>query len=202
MAKRTPADPTAASYLRVSRPQNMCLLCNKPLNVEGKHASLIEVSGREEVIRKDFCPECWQRIGEGGYFSFWITQRTQAPTAKERRLAKAERNEALWRLFAALSATEAQQDLAPQLFFLAHLLLRYKVLNFVGITPEGRLRFIHPKLQEEFVIDDVDIEELDFVDIKNEVEQQALAYAPGEDEEPQEGSEQGAADSEDEEPEP
>ncbi len=171
-----PGDRSA--YLRVGRAGNACLLCNKPLNVDGRHPSILEVKDAQEAIRKDFCPECWPRLADQGYFSFWVTRRVAAPSAQERRLARAERNEALWRLFAALYASEESPALAAQLFFLAHLLMRYKVLAFQGLTSDGLLEFQHPRLGETFRIADVPLEEVDFAAIQRDIEQQALSHAP------------------------
>ncbi len=164
-------------YLRITRPGDECLLCHKPLNIDGRHPSYIELSEKEEVIRKDFCAECWQRLGEESYFSFWLTKRVNAPSAQERRLAKSERNEALWRLFAALYSSDSP-DLAPQLFLLAHLLMKYRVLAYQGTTEEGRLLFQHPKLGETFEIEDIPLDSVDFVAIKQSLEDQAVDYAP------------------------
>lgn len=179
------------TYLHFSRARNTCLLCAAPLNVDGRHPSVIVMSEKEEAIRKDFCPSCWDRMAEKGYFSFWVTKRVNAPSAEERRLARGERNEALWRLFSALYGRGAA-DLAPQLFFLAHLLMRYKVLTFQGLR-EGKLVFVHPKLEETYQIEDLAIEAIDFLAIKNEVETAALAYVPDPDAEASEPAEADAA---------
>jgi hypothetical protein len=168
------------SYLHVARPRNACLLCAAPLNVDGRHPSVIVLSEKEEAIRQDFCPTCWGRMVEKGYFSYWVTKRVNAPSAEQRRLARGERNEALWRLFSALHAT-GNNELAPQLFFIAHLLMRYKVLTFQGLR-DGKLVFLHPKLEESYQIEDLPIEAIDFLSVKNEVEAAALAYVPDDDE--------------------
>jgi hypothetical protein len=164
-------------YLQFNRPGNTCLLCSTPLNIEGHHPSLIELSEKEEVVRKDFCPGCWQRMAEKGYFSFWVTKRVTAQSATERRLAKADRNIALWRLFNALYETD-NSEFDPQLFLLAHLLMQYRVLLFSGSGKEGTLKFTHQKLGETFEITDLPLDAVDFVTIKSELEQQAINYAP------------------------
>lgn len=180
MAPKQPADKDV--YLRITRPGDTCLLCGSKLNIEGHHPSLIQLSEKEEVVRKDFCPECWRRLGEESYFSFWVTKRVSAPSAAERRLAKSERNEALWRLFAALYSSETN-DVAPQLFLLAHLLMKYRVLAFHGVNEQGRLLFQHPKLGEVFEVEDVPLDSVDFVEINQKIEEQALDFAgePSED---------------------
>ncbi|CAN5381846.1 hypothetical protein BH09SUM1_BH09SUM1_03160 [soil metagenome] len=171
-----PQNADRDQYLKFSRPRNNCLLCSAALNVDGRHASLINLADKEEAVRKDFCPTCWAKMREEGYFSFWVTKRVNEPSPEQRRLARSERNEALWRLFAALYESDST-ELASQLFLLAHLLMKYKVLTFGG-AQDGKLRFIHPKLEETFLIQDVAVDSVDFVSVKNAVEQQALAYAP------------------------
>jgi hypothetical protein len=164
------------NYLHFSRARNTCLLCTAPLNVDGRHPSMIVLSEKEEAIRQDFCPSCWERMTEKGYFSYWVTKRLNAPSPEQRRLARGERNEALWRLFSALYAT-SNPDVAPQLFFLAHLLMRYKVLTYQGLR-DGKLQFFHAKLEESYQIEDLPFETIDFLSVKNEVESAALAYVP------------------------
>lgn len=171
-------NPKPDTYLQFSRAANTCLLCAAPLNVDGRHPSVIQMSEKAEIVRKDFCPTCWGRLGEEQYFSFWVTKRVNSISPEQRRLAKSERNEALWRLFAALYASESP-DLAPQIFLLAHLLMRYRVLVFEGTTPEGRLLFAHPKLGEKFEVGDLPLDSVDFVAVKSGIEQQALEFAGG-----------------------
>lgn len=177
MAKQKPTDRDL--YLKFSRPSNQCLLCTAPLNVDGAHPTTLEVSEREEAIRKDFCPDCWGKKDQQSYFSFWVTKRANQPTAKERRLARSERNEALWRLFSALHSSN-EGDLTPQLFLLAHLLMKYKVLTFTGNREGGKLEFTHPKLGESFLIEDLPLDSTDFVSIHQQIEGQVLDYAPEE----------------------
>lgn len=169
-------------YLRFARPSNHCLLCQAPLNVEGSHATYLEVADREQAIRKDFCPDCWRQKEEQSYFSFWLTKRVNQPSARERRLARGERNEALWRLFTALHSSEGE-DLAAQLFLLAHLLMKYKVLNFVG-SRDGKLEFVHPKLGETFLIEDLPLDSADFVGIHQQLDEQMHDFAPDPEGEP------------------
>lgn len=165
------------NYLHFRRPENNCLLCEKPIHAGGHHPSVIRYSETEEVIRNDFCDACWQQMEDRQYFSFWVTNRIEAPTAEERRLMRSERNEALWRLFAALHDSQTQ-DVAPQLFLLAHLLMRYKVLAFKGHGEDGKLLFEHPKLQLIFKVEDLPLDAVDFVKVKEDVEKQAVDFAP------------------------
>ncbi len=168
------------SYLKFSRPGNKCLLCDNPLNVDGRHPSLIEVSDEEDdIVRKDFCHECWENLGKSDYFSFWVTRRITAASPEERRLAKSERNDALWRLFSALYADETS-DFAPQLFLLSHLLMKYRVLQYKGINEDGSLNFVHQKLGESFKIPELPLDAVDFVSLKEDIEKQAVNLVHGE----------------------
>lgn len=165
-------------YLKFSRPHNACLLCGKALNVDGRHPSLIHLSDKEETIRQDFCGECWEKKQRGDYFSYWVTKRVTSESPEQRRLNRAERNEALWRLFAALHESKDAPDLVPQLFLVAHLLMKYKVVVYGGKTEDGKLIFKHPKLGETFEIADVALDGVDFAKVNAMVEEQALNFRP------------------------
>jgi len=162
------------AYLKFNRAGNHCLLCGIPLNVNGAHPSLIELSAGDEAVRKDFCPTCWGAMGRAQYFSYWVTKRIDAPSVAQRRLAKSERNEALWRLFSALHMA-GNSELDAQLFLLAHLLLRYRVMVFLGVSADGRLRFQNPKFEEEFLIREIPANSADFAAMNKELEARAVA---------------------------
>lgn len=178
MAK-LPAD--RETYLRISKPSSQCLLCGVSFSAGAQqHPSLLELSPKEEVIRRDFCATCYEAKGKAEYFSYWLTKRVNGPAPGERRLARSERNDALWRLFAALHGNDGgASDSAMQIFFLAHLLLRYKVLAYVGRTADGRLEFRHPKLAESFLVQDLAVESIDAAGVKGFVDEQLHAYAEG-----------------------
>ncbi len=165
-------------YLHFRRPENNCLLCGEAIHGDGHHPSVIKYSATEDVIRNDFCPKCWEQMEDRQYFSFWVTKRIEAPTAEERRLLRSERNEALWRLFSALYDSDRTQEVGPQLFLLAHLLMRFKVLIFKGQGEDGRLEFEHTKLELSFKVEDYPLDAVDFVKVKDEVEQKAIDFAP------------------------
>jgi hypothetical protein len=56
--------------------------------------------------------------------------------------------------------------------------MRYKVLAFKGAAEDGRLLFVHPKLEISFLIEDMPLNAVDFVKVKEQVEREAVAYAP------------------------
>ncbi|MEO8376070.1 MAG: hypothetical protein ABI579_00230 [Candidatus Sumerlaeota bacterium] len=165
-------------YLKFSRPHNSCLLCGKALNVDGRHPSLIQLSDKEDTIRQDFCSECWEKKQSGDYFSYWVTKRVNSESPEQRRLNRAERNEALWRLFAALYESKDAPELAPQLFLVAHLLMKYKVIVYGGKSPDGKLIFKQMKLGETYEVADVALDGVDFAKVNALVEEQALNFRP------------------------
>lgn len=169
--------PEPDSYLKFRRPNDECLLCGTALPSVGRHPSLLEVTNRDEVIRRDFCPTCWEKSANPGYFGYWVTKRIAAPTQRERRLAKSERNEALWRLFSALYTTGSEEH-RPQLFLLAHLLMRYRILQFKQTEEDGALLFHHNASGETYRVEDVPLDSTPFHDIMAGIEEQAVAFAP------------------------
>jgi hypothetical protein len=171
-------------YLKFRRPADACLLCAASLPSTGAHPSLIQLSDKDEAIRRDFCPTCWQKSSDREYFSFWLTKRISAPTARERRLARAERNDALWRLFNALY-DQAAPDTGPQLFLLAHLLMRYRVVSYTGRGIDGSLLFEHGASGSTFRIPDMAEDAAPFADIKKSIEEQAVAMVERPDDDPE-----------------
>lgn len=170
---------TTESYLQFRRPDRECLLCGTLLAQEGKHPSILKLSQKEEAIRQDFCARCWENLEKRDYFSYWLTKRIQeGPSAEERRLARSERNEALWALFNALYA-QKNPDLDAQLFLLAHLLMKYRVIHFTGTNEDGELLFLHKPTQESYTIQDLPLEEISFTDVKSAIDERLQEYAPG-----------------------
>ena len=170
--------PLTESYLQFKRSERECLLCGRLLTDIPRHPSILKLSEKEEAIRQDFCIECWQKMEHREYFSFWVTRRLQeGQSPEQRKLAKSERNEALWSLFSALFSRQSE-ELAAQLFLLAHLLMKYRVLTYVGPTESGELQFFHPPTQETYRITDLPLDSVSFIDIKKQVDDQILEYAP------------------------
>lgn len=170
-------------YLQFKRAARACLVCGTSLPELERHPTMLKMGSTDEAIRQDLCPQCWDKLDQKEYFSYWITRRyQQGPSPEDRRLAKAERNEALWALFNALYAREDRSQLAPQLFLLAHLLMKYRILAYKGPKDDGRLEFFHGPTQETFLIDDLPLESVSFVDVMGEIDGQLLEYAPAKNE--------------------
>ncbi len=120
-------------------------------------------------------------MGHKDYFCYWITRRYQeGPSPEARKLAKAERNEALWALFNALYSRQ-DAELAPHLFLLAHLLMKYRILTFAGQGNPGELKFFHQPTQETYLVPDLPLDAVSFVNIKEQLDGQLHEYAPSKD---------------------
>ncbi len=169
------------SYLQFRRASRNCLVCGVSLPELQRHPSTLRLSEKEETIREDICPNCWEHMGERDYFGYWVTHRFQeGPSPEQRKLARSERNEALWALFNALYALRESDDLAPQLFLVSHLLMKYRILQFREARGDGTLVFHHPQTQETFEIQDLPLEAVSFVDVKSEIESRLHEFAPKE----------------------
>jgi len=169
------------SYLQFRRAGRQCLLCGTDLSDLERHPSTLRLGESEGALREDICPECWGRLGEKNYFSYWVTRRFQeGPTPEQRRLAKAERNEALWALFNALYAIREDGDLEPQLFLLAHLLMKYRILRFQRTEEPDILLFHHAPTAETFRVRDLPLDACSFVDVKDQIESRLHEFAPKE----------------------
>lgn len=172
------------SYLTFKRAGRNCLLCNASLPELERHPTVLKLTETEAAVREDLCPECWDRMAEREYFSYWITRRIQAgPSPEERRLARSERNEALWALFNALHAREDREEFTVQLFLLAHLLMKYRVLQYGGEQEDGSLLFLHPRTNGTYLVPDVPLDSVSFVDAMMEVETRMRDHVPEPDEE-------------------
>lgn len=167
------------SYLTFKRAGRNCLLCNASLPELERHPTVLKLSEKEEAIREDLCPKCWDHMAEREYFSYWITRRIQVgPSPEERRLARSERNEALWALFNALYSRDDAEDFTPQLFLLAHLLMKYRILQYTGHEDENTLVFQHPQSGARYLIPELPLDEVPFVDAMMEVEKRMRDHVP------------------------
>ncbi len=180
------------NYLQIGRPSNECALCGRALAEIGRHPSVIdepeEKTDRKSkdkarnkdkekdkesdpTPRRDFCPECWSKAKDLKYFSFWLARRTRP--APNRKLAKAERNEVLWRLFSALT-TRQEPETEPQRFLLAHLLMKYGVLRWqANSTDEEGLAcivFEHTPTGEPYRVREHAMDEAALVQTLQEIE--------------------------------
>ena len=140
-------------------------------------ASESEAAPEEEpgYRRLDFCQTCWEALQGTAFFSFWKGRHSKTDLPP-RKLNRAERNQALLALFDSLAERGGQEnDFAPHLYFLAHLLMKYKLFKWQpsDADPESDpplLRFARSDADEEVRIADVEMPSEMVARIKEEVE--------------------------------
>jgi hypothetical protein len=203
----------APDYLRIGKPTGQCAACGKSLAEAERLASVLvpnenapapaaqeaapppdpdaaappKPAEEEEAsfLRHDYCTACWNDLKERAYFSFWIGKRSLAGLPPKK-LNKAERNVALAALFDSLAdRSDEDPGLAPHLFFLAHLLMKFKIFRWLPAAPHPRtgepmLRFLKTQTGEEIYVRDVEMSDETIVRVREEVEaylQQATGQA-------------------------
>lgn len=162
-------------YLQVDRPGNQCVLCGQSLVEQGRHPSVLNegstAEGDEKFQRTDFCSICWEKLPDRNYFSFWLAKRTRPES--NRRLAKSERNEILWRLFSALS-THPGPETHTQLFILAHLLMKYGLLRWRSNQSDAEgvnwIVFEHAPTGEECRVREIPLGDATLIQTLQEIE--------------------------------
>lgn len=163
-------------YLKIRRPADRCLICDADLVDSRKHPSAIRVEDAEEepVQRADYCTSCWRQIEEKPYFSFWMAKREEAPPERTR-ISKAERNRLMFSYFEHLGNPDTQEagavDCKSQRFFLAHLLMRFRVFRWVSTDKETQLiRFENIGTGDIHEVESTEIDDESVVRLKQEVE--------------------------------
>ncbi len=126
--------------------------------------------------RMDYCEDCWKQYTDNAYFSYWMGKRRDEdlPPIKWNRAA---RNLALAALFDSLSERKDDgNDYTPHQFFLAHLLMKYKVFRWKPSiedpeTGENMLCFKREGTDEQVLVPNIEMPDELIVKIKNEVEE-------------------------------
>lgn len=171
-------------YLKIGRPQNACVQCGVVISHAGKHPSALldpdgpDTAPREDVtLRRDYCQECWQKLGHEPYVGFWLARR-EAPKVRAVKTRK-ERNAALLSYFELLRQenSDPTDERAQSLFFIAHLLMKYGVLKWVrSDAPAGPrateiIVFRNPAADEMVEIESVELDDQRIAEIKKEVDE-------------------------------
>ncbi len=134
-----------------------------------------EESEEESFLRLDYCEACWQELKDRAFFSFWVSKRTTTDLPRKK-LSKTERNLALVALFDSLSERDdSEVDFTPHLFFLAHLLMKFKIFKWVVTKPDPKtgdliIHFARTDSEEEVLVADMDMPPEMVVRIKEEIE--------------------------------
>jgi len=166
-------------YLKMGRPNPVCVLCETPLAEAGKHPSVLlppepgAAPGDDIPRRQDYCQQCWEQRQARDYLGFWVTRREPPKPRKVQN--RRERNARLAAYFDYFY-NEDRAAHAARLFFLAHLLMRYGVLRWVRTEHDpasGREQIIyrHAIADEEVTIESVDVTDEELVQFKREVDE-------------------------------
>jgi len=162
-----------SAYLKIQRPSNECLMCGANLIEAHKHPSAIQPEGEDGVVRKDYCLKCWSRLEGEDFFSFWIA--TREPKPERTRISREERNQLLQAYFEHISAAEEQDAEAgheQRRFFLAHLLMRFRVLRWKQTDRQaGLIVFENVQTAEEWTVKQVNLDDEAVARIKQEIEE-------------------------------
>lgn len=114
--------------LALERPQSHCAECNRVIEDLEKHPTRLLIA-EDQPKRGDYCPECWEFIKGESYDSYWMTRRPR----REKRLPKLSRREkavAARALFESLWEQRDREDVDADLYFLAHLLMKWGGLKW------------------------------------------------------------------------
>lgn len=165
-------------YLKISRPQNVCVSCGVPIADAGKHPSAIaspeEKAESDDPVRRDFCPQCWESIRDKDYFSFWLARREKPKPRKIE--GRKQRNATLLSYFDYLYEKK-DPEYAQHLFFLAHMLMKFSVLRWVRTLPPAspeeaeRIVFKNTVTDDLLEIENVVLEDERVATIKKEIDE-------------------------------
>lgn len=115
----------------INRPGETCLMCGKSLDQIERHRSALSTDEENQVLlRYDYCSECWETVKEQPFFSKWITRRVIKNTETER-AQRQNLREGACRIFQETLQSDTLNRSA-RLYILAHLLLRLRVLKWLG----------------------------------------------------------------------
>ncbi|MGC8840235.1 MAG: hypothetical protein ACP5QZ_02120 [Candidatus Sumerlaeaceae bacterium] len=168
-------------FLRITKPQQQCVLCGAALAEGGKHPSVllpVEATDADEgepdiPQRRDYCPSCWQEHTAKDYLGFWITKR-EAP--KPRRVQNRRERNARLAAYFDYFYREGGPIHAARLYFLAHLLMRYGVLRWLRTehdteSQKETIFYRHVINDEEVKVESVELSDEELVALKREVDE-------------------------------
>ncbi|MCX7014062.1 MAG: hypothetical protein NTW86_16165 [Candidatus Sumerlaeota bacterium] len=161
-------------YLKIQRPSEKCLLCGADLVEARKHPSAIQPEGEDSVLRKDYCPRCWEQLDDEQFFSHWMAKREPRP--ERTRISREERNRLLLAYFEHLSRVDSSEmealEREARRFFLAHLLMRFRVFRWKSTDREtGKIVFEHTQTNEEWSVEPLDLPDEMVLRIKQDIEE-------------------------------
>ncbi len=148
---------------RISKSRDSCINCEMPLDAEHAHPAVIcAVNGAdftdaqpEEILREDYCSDCWKTLkAKKQVLARWMAKQVRQKPSKAR--TRMERADVLCKWFDYLQTQPESLENDQFLYVIAHLLMKYKVLQWqtsdpLPDTPEIP-RFISFKTKDATVI--------------------------------------------------
>lgn len=168
-------------YLKIGKPQNVCIRCNAPIAEAGKHASALLEPGSQYIttpptedgpVRQDYCTDCWRELAADNFVSFWLARRD--PPKPRKIQNRKERNAVLVSYFETLKGKSDTESCQTQ-FVLAHLLMKYGVFKWVrsetaAAEHEERIFFRNAVSEEIVQIESVELEDFQIARIKHDID--------------------------------
>lgn len=158
-------------YSAIPGPSRQCMVCGRDLAPVIKHPSVLEMTEDGEAERRDVCPECWEKIADREFFSFWLTQR--AAPKPDMRQTREQRRATLMQLFQQMLAARDQR-FHLHLYLLAHALMKYRLLKWEG-TEKGedgleRIVFRNRATDELIRIEEIDLADENLIAVQREID--------------------------------
>jgi len=158
-------------FSTIPAPSHKCVVCDRDLAAVSKHPSVLELTAKGDPHRRDICQECWEKMADRQFFSFWLAQR-EAPKP-DPKVAREEQNRRLTAVFEMM--LDSKEDrFRPHLYVLAHTLMKRRLLKWVGSRKgeDGRERIVfrNAATDEEIEIEEIDLADQAMVAVVHEIE--------------------------------
>lgn len=167
-------------FLSIERPHTRCDSCDVLIEGLDHHPSGLTMT-EETTKRFDYCPDCWERIKAGAFDSYWLTRRIKKDK-RQPKLTRREKAVAARALFESLWDQRDREDVEADLFFIAHLLLKWGGLKWKknAATEDGRevVFFENPATGDSIEIKAVELSDEMIEAIKARIESFLHEYAP------------------------
>ncbi len=167
------------TLLSLGRPQRKCMNCDGALDQIERHPSALR-GDRRRLERLDYCPECWERVKDEVFDSFWMVRRQTGPR-RAPKLNRRQRSIALRALFESLWDRREQEDVAPELYLLAHLLMKWGGLrwreNVLDITGRPCVIFEDAASGDRVEIPEIELEDERLAAIQQRIEEFLAEHA-------------------------
>ncbi|MEN6626356.1 MAG: hypothetical protein ABFD69_09035 [Candidatus Sumerlaeia bacterium] len=154
--------------------------CDAPIDTIERHPSVLRSAGKRDIERCDYCPTCWEQLKDDAYDSFWMTRRDTTPR-KAPKLNRRERSMALRALFESLWDRRENEDVGPEIYLLAHLLMKWGGLkwreNGADIAGRPCLVFEDPASGDRIEIADMEVGDERLASIQQRIDDFLSEYA-------------------------